>query len=166
MRRRSQPIQPSEWQWRSRSPRVLIENADPAIGHAVENFLLEEGFQVAYCTGPGDDLGRCPLVHDGVCPRAAAADVVLTSLPLTDTDPHEVLVRLRRHFPGTPVIVEIPAPKIHLYPDLLNGCQVIEKPMTRERVISAIRHTLAISVERTPTPSDPRSPRARTRSDD
>lgn len=145
MLRKNRRTQPGEWRSRSDKPRVLIENHDPAVGHAFQNFLMDEGFEVAYCTGPSDREGRCPLVHDGVCNRAADADVVFTSLHVDDEDHQQVVHDLRRHFPDTPLVVELPGPKMPQFAELLDGCEVVAKPATRDRLLLAIRRVLPLA---------------------
>jgi len=140
--RQKRRVEPSEWRSISDRPRVLVENHDPAVGMAVQILLMEEGFEVAYCSGPGETVGRCPLVHDGVCSRAAEADVIFTSLHLGDNKHREIVSGLRRHFSDTPVVVELPAPKVSQYEDLLVGCEVVTKPVTRDRLVVAIRRAL------------------------
>lgn len=145
MLRRNRRTEPGAWKVRSERPRVLIENHDPAVGHSLQRFLVDEGYEVAYCSGPGDREGRCPLVHDGICNRAAEAAVVFTSLHITDEDHREVVASLKRHFPDTPLVVELPAPKVAQYGALLEGCEVVAKPVTRDALLMALRRVLSLA---------------------
>ena len=143
MLRRNRRAEPGAWRARSDRPRVLIETHDPAVGHAFQSFLMEQGFEVAYCTGPDERVGRCPLVHDGVCARAGEADVVFTSVQPNDEEQLEVVAGLRRHFPDTPLVVELPLPKGELVAPLPEGCEVVRKPVTRDGLLIALRRVLA-----------------------
>jgi hypothetical protein len=83
-------------------PRVLIEDAHPAL--AISDFSMFEkaGFDVAFCSGPGDDPSACPLMRGERCPLVAGADAVLHGL-----DPKlGIAAAIRRQNPGTPVLVE------------------------------------------------------------
>jgi hypothetical protein len=93
--------------WRSvgaaaHRPRVLIEDGHPAL--AISDFSMFEraGFDVAYCSGPGDDPSACPLLRGERCPLVAGADAVLHGL-----DPKlGIAAVIRRQSPQTPVVVE------------------------------------------------------------
>ena len=85
-----------------RRPRVLIEDDRPAL--AISDFSRFEraGFDIAYCSGPGDDLASCPLLCGQQCPLVAAADAVLHGL-----DPAlGIAAAICRQRPGMPVVVE------------------------------------------------------------
>ncbi len=63
-----------------RRPRLLIEDDRPAL--AVSDFTLfhDAGLDVAFCSGPGDDPGACPLLSGQRCALVDRADVVLHGL--------------------------------------------------------------------------------------
>jgi hypothetical protein len=85
-----------------RRPRILIEDDHPAL--AISDFSLFEraGFDIAYCSGPGDDLASCPLLCGQQCPLVAAADAVLHGL-----DPAlGIAAAICRQRPGMPVVIE------------------------------------------------------------
>lgn len=143
MRIRHPSAQPGEWRRQRDRPRVLIENHDPALGMAYQRILVEEGFEVSYCEGPSERGGWCPLASNGSCDRAADADVVFSGLRLSDECDREVLASLRSHFPGKPVVVEVSSQNAERYSDELEGCETIAKPVTRSRLVMAIRRALA-----------------------
>jgi len=96
-RRSWQPAPPA-----GHRPRVLVEDDQPAL--AVSDFSLFEqaGFDVAFCTGPGDDRAACPALRAERCPVLAGADVVLHGL-----DPRlGVAGAIRRQCPATPVLLK------------------------------------------------------------
>jgi hypothetical protein len=85
-----------------RRPRILIENDEPAL--AISDFFLFEqaGLDVAYCSGPGDDVMACPVLRGQRCPLVAGADAVLHGL-----DPaFGIAAAIGRQRPGLPVVVE------------------------------------------------------------
>jgi hypothetical protein len=91
-----------EWQWSGRR-RVLIESPD---AWTVAPDLEAAGYEVVACRGPGPGE-RCPLLHDGHCATASAADVIVSDLPWTDGAAIERALSDR--YPGTPVIAgELP----------------------------------------------------------
>ena len=49
----------------ARRPRVLVEDDHPAL--AISDFSLfeEAGFDVAFCSGPGDEPDACPVLRGG-----------------------------------------------------------------------------------------------------
>lgn len=142
MWRRRLEVQPSSWEAPSTGPRVLIEHHDASIGTAIANLLAAEGYQVATCSGPDEQVGTCALVTSGVCDRAAEADVVFFGLRISDELDRAVLAALRRHFQDTPVIVEMPASRVPLYQEELEGCLVLPQPATRDSVLSAVEKAL------------------------
>ncbi len=87
-----------------RRPRLLIEDAHPAL--AISDFSLfhDAGFDVAFCSGPAGEPGACPLQRGRSCPAVAGADVVLHGL-----DPAlGVAAAMRREYPHIPVVIELP----------------------------------------------------------
>ena len=85
-----------------RRPRILIEDGHPALAMSDFSLLEQAGFDVAYCSGPGDDLTACPLVRGKQCPVLAGADAVLHGL-----DPAlGIAAAIRCQRPGMPVVVQ------------------------------------------------------------
>jgi hypothetical protein len=93
--------------WRSggavaHRPRVLIEDGHPALAISDFSMFEQAGFDVAYCSGPGDDPSACHLMRGQRCPLVAGADAVLHGL-----DPKlGIAAAIRRQSPGTAVVVE------------------------------------------------------------
>jgi hypothetical protein len=85
-----------------RRPRLLVEDDRPAL--AVSDFSLfrEAGLDVAYCSGPGDDPGACPLLRGQRCALVDRADVVLHGL----SPELGIAAAIRRQRPELPVVVE------------------------------------------------------------
>jgi hypothetical protein len=81
-------------------PHLLIESDDPAL--AISDFAIfrDAGFDVAFCTGPGQTPDGCPLRRGQPCDVAAGADVALHRLGSTS-----VVAELHRHHPDLPVVV-------------------------------------------------------------
>src|SRR5450756_1587464 len=87
----------SEWFSPRRSghrPRLLVK--DDSLALAISDFSLfhAAGFDVAFCSGQGDDSQACPVMHGQPCPLLPGADVVLHGL-----DP-EVVIEQRRYEDG------------------------------------------------------------------
>jgi hypothetical protein len=85
-----------------RRPRLLIEDDRPAL--AVSDFSLfhDAGLDVAFCSGPGDDPGACPLLRGQRCALVDRADVVLHGL----SPEMGIAAAIRRQRPDLPVVVE------------------------------------------------------------
>ncbi len=125
--------------WRS-DPRVLVEESDGAIRDAMVQVLEEAGFEAVGCGGPDDHPGsRCPLVADGECPAAQLADVILFSLRISDPVNQAVLRALKRRHPSTPIVVEVPKPKVVALNELLVGTHPVHSPLTRRSLTRAVR---------------------------
>lgn len=87
-----------------RHPRLLIEDAHPALAISDFSLFQDAGFDVAFCPGPGGEPGACPLQRGQPCPVVAGADVVLHGLdPATG-----IAAAIRRQYPRIPVVVEQP----------------------------------------------------------
>lgn len=85
-----------------RRPRVLVEDDHPALAISDFSLLQAAGFDVAYCSGPGDTPTDCPLVCGRHCDLLAGADAVLHGL-----DPElGIAAAIRRRHPGIPVVVK------------------------------------------------------------
>lgn len=139
MRSKKETIGNQEWPDRRGEARVLVENPDGAEQWALQSLLAAAGYDVAVCAGPNAARKvRCPLVEGDRCALAEGADVVLSSLPLSQQASRAVIRSLRAQVPDTPVIVEVSAPRAEFYAETLEGCSVERLPMTAERVRRAI----------------------------
>jgi len=85
-----------------RHSRLLIEDGHPALAISDFSLFRDAGFDVAFCSGPGDEPGACPLLRGQQCPLVAEADVVLHGL-----DPAlGIAAAIRRRHPELPMVVE------------------------------------------------------------
>lgn len=141
LRRRIEDGAPGDWLPRRGRARVLVEEADPAVGWATERVLEREGYDVAVCGGPAV-IGRCPLVEDGACPLAEGADVVLNDLSLARVDDREVLVAIKARLPQTPLLVEAPRPRAARNAEVLAGCRLLASPVTAEMIRREVARAL------------------------
>ncbi len=88
-----------------RRPRLLVEDDHPALAIADFSAFQQAGFDVAYCSGPGEPPGDCPLLRGQRCAVLAGADAVLHGL-----DPALGLcAAIRRRYPRIAVLTEQPA---------------------------------------------------------
>lgn len=83
-----------------RRPRVLVEDANPALAISDFSAFQQAGFDVAWCSGAGTANG-CPLLRGGECEVLAGADVVITGLH----DGLAVAAAIRQRYPAKPVLV-------------------------------------------------------------
>lgn len=83
-------------------PRVLVEDDRTAL--AISDFVAfqDAGFDVAFCSGPGQVRQGCPLLRGQECDMVAGADVVLHRLG-SDL---RIAEAIRARHPGMPVVVE------------------------------------------------------------
>jgi len=85
-----------------RRPRLLVEDGHPALAISDFSLFQDAGFDVAFCSGPGNDSLACPLLRGQPCALVAGADVVLHGL-----DPAlGIAAAIRRQRPELPVVVE------------------------------------------------------------
>jgi hypothetical protein len=124
-------------------PRVLVEATEWSNREMLSNRLAEEGFDVVTCAGPEGTDDRCPLVESGTCPSAESADVIVQSLRHSDPRNREVLLSLRRHYPSTPIVVEVPEPHVAAHRDDFDGCEIVAYPATLDEVVNAVHRSLA-----------------------
>lgn len=130
---------PPVWETTSRRLKVLVESEDMAERWAITRVFKESGFEVVACGGPHTLAGgSCRLIADGVCPTAAGADVVFHRFNLGDAAHEEVLLALKKTYPTTPIVVEIPEPQSRRFAQLLEGCQVVFMPAGRAAMVTAI----------------------------
>ena len=140
-KKRFEPTRFSRWR---ADPRVLVEETDGAIRDSMIQILEEAGFEAVGCGGPNDHPGsRCPLVVDGTCPAASLADVILFSLRISNPANREVLRSLKQRHPSTPIIVEVPKPKVAALNELLVGTHPVHSPLTRRSLTRAVRNAWA-----------------------
>jgi len=131
-----------------RRPRLLVEDDRPALAISDFPVFRDAGLDVAFCSGPGDDPGACPLLLGQRCTLVGLADVVLHGLSpglgiaaaIHCQRPElPVLVEQARHQDGT--TDPVPAGCIPLrYP-----CSVRGQAGALLRAAAAARHKAAIS---------------------
>jgi hypothetical protein len=85
-----------------RRPRVLIEDAHPALAISDFSRFTQAGFDVAYCSGPGPAGRSCPALRGQRCALLAGADIVLHGLG----PDRRVAAAIRRQRPGVTVLAE------------------------------------------------------------
>jgi hypothetical protein len=108
-------------------PRVLIETADKALLISDFRFLVDDGFDVATCAGPGHDRLRCPVLRGEECELVEQADVVLHALDRGRQIP--VLVQRPKRQGGPP----IPVPE---------GCMPLDMPCSVGGQLRAIQRAV------------------------
>lgn len=131
-------LSPQPWPWAG--PRVLIEQTDEARADALVTQIRQAGYSVAVCPGPLPDV-HCPLTGDEGCAAAQGADVVVSGLGLQSGEARDALAALRRRLPKTPLIVEAPPEDAANWPELVEGCEVVNPPAP-ERLLESIRSAL------------------------
>jgi hypothetical protein len=122
-----------------RRPRLLVEDDRPAL--AISDFSLfhDAGFDVAYCSGPGEDLGACPVMHGRACPMLSGADVVLHGL-----DPAlRIAAAIRCLYPWLPVVIEQPRDEDGSTGEAPDGCVPLRYASSVSGQIAAVRRALA-----------------------
>jgi len=142
--------------WRN-DPRVLVEESDGAIRESVVNLLEDAGFEAVGCGGPGENHGaRCPLSGTTGCSAAADADVIFFSFRLADPENQQILRMLKRQHPNTPIVVEVPKPKVMTYQELLVGTHPVYTPLTRRTITRAVLNAWAAATPSRASPSESR----------
>lgn len=141
---RQRSWEPGSWAEATGRPRVLLEDPDGAIRSASESFLSREGYDVMACCGP-EEMGRrtCPVVAGESCALAEGADVIYTSLCWREPGSREVLRAVRARYPDVPVVVEVSTADEQRYQEDLVGCAVVNVPVGRIGMLTAIRRALA-----------------------
>ena len=125
-------------------PRLLIEDDRPAL--AISDFSLfhDAGFDVAFCSGPGDDPHACPVMRGQPCPLLAAADVVLHGL-----DPAlGITAAIRRRCPRLPVVIEQRRDEDGSADEVPDGCVPLRYASSVSGQIAAVRRALADAASR------------------
>lgn len=120
-------------------PRVLVEDDHPAL--AISDFSLFEraGFDVAFCSGPGDDPAACPLLRGQDCPLLAGADAVLDGLDQASG----VAAATRRKHPDLPVVAVQRRREDGSLPAVPEGCTPLIFPCSVRGQIEALQRALA-----------------------
>ena len=119
-------------------PRLLIEDDRPAL--AISDFSLfhDAGFDVAFCSGPGDDPHACPVMHGQACPLLSVADVVLHGL-----DPAlGIAAAARRRRPRLPVVIEQRRYEDGNAGEVPDGCLPLRYASSVSGQIAAVRRAL------------------------
>lgn len=107
-----------------RRPRLLIEDDHPALAVSDFSVFRDAGLDVAFCSGPGDDPGECPLLRGRRCALVDGADVVLHGLsPGTG-----IAAAIRRERPDLPVLVQQPRRPDGTADPVPNGCLPLHYP--------------------------------------
>jgi hypothetical protein len=140
----------SEWSSPRRPghrPRLLVEDDRAAL--AISDFSLfhDAGFDVAFCSGPGDDLQACPVIHGQACPLMSGADVVLHGL-----DPAlGIAAAIRRRYPQLPVVIEQRRDEDGSVGEVPEGCIPLRYASSVSGQIAAVRRALADAAGRAGT---------------
>ena len=143
VRHRAPAIEPPGWAGPEGAKRVLIEEEDPELRHAMGVALRRAGYRTAECGGPGHHHdGACPLVAGTGCGTVDAADAVVQVLVTSDEPMHEVRAAITGHAPGLPVVVFAPRPAVDRRPDLVDGTVVHSGPLTRTGVVAAVTEAI------------------------
>lgn len=80
-------------------PRLLLEDAHPALQVSDLECFRNAGFDVAVCSGPEAE-GECPLVRGEECALASEADIVVFGPDRLTGAGREVLDAFQERFPG------------------------------------------------------------------
>jgi hypothetical protein len=83
-------------------PRVLVEDDRPALAVSDFSKFQEAGFDVAFCSGPGQARAACPLLRGQECELLTGADAVLHGLD----GGLGIAAAIRLRHPDLPVLAE------------------------------------------------------------
>lgn len=98
--------------------------------------LEAAGFKVNTCPGPGGLASRvCPLVAQGRCPAASAADVILNGLPI---DRLGVYVAQRACLPGRAVLLSLSAKEQARHPTVAGIATPLLRNLTGRALVDAV----------------------------
>jgi DNA-binding NarL/FixJ family response regulator len=120
---------------------VLIEHPDGAAGLAIASRLRFAGYAVTICPGPAGH-GRCPLVGPAGCAPAHDADLVVCCLGYEREAARRILRELRRRYPRTPLVVEVPRGTEADLRELLEGTHHVAAPATPEQIVVLVESAL------------------------
>lgn len=138
---------PPNWGARSQKLKVLVETSDGAERWAITEELKAAGFDTVSCGGPYSlHRGECPLVAGGACPAAASADAIFHRLNPANPANREILVALKRTYPDTPIVVEIPQPDLRRFADELDACDIVLTPADAPAMVAAIRRAVTAPI--------------------
>lgn len=135
----SRVLRPEPWDWPR--PRVLLESPDREENSARIDALRRAGYAVAVCPGPTAE-GRCPLAGDEGCAVAHGADLVVSSLGLSEVAEREPLAALRTRLPDLPVLVEADAETAARWPDLVPEEERLEPGVDPAELVGRVRRAL------------------------
>lgn len=139
VRDRGHAIDPPGWSGPEGAKRVLVEEDDAELRHAMAQALQRAGYRTAECSGPGHHReGTCPLVEGSGCETIDGADAVVQVLVTSDEPMHEVRAAVTGQVPDLPVVVFAPRPAVERRPDLVEGTLVDTGPLTRAGVVAAV----------------------------
>ncbi len=116
-------------------PRVLVETADRALRISDFRFLVDAGFDVAICAGPGHNDELCPLLRGEECELVSKADVVLHEL---DSD-LQIAAAIKTAYPNLPVLVQRPRRQDGPPIPVPEGCTPLDMPCSLSSQLDAIR---------------------------
>src|SRR5450756_566798 len=140
----------SEWFSPRRSghrPRLLVE--DDSLALAISDFSLfhAAGFDVAFCSGPGDDSQACPVMHGQPCPLLPGADGVLHGL-----DPElGIAAAIRRQYPRLAVVIEQRRDEDGDTGEVPDGCVPLRYASSVSGQVATVRRALADAASRAGT---------------
>lgn len=122
-----------------RRPRVLVEDDHPALAISDFSLLQAAGFDVAYCSGPGDIPSGGPLACGQHCDLLAGADAVLHGL-----DPGlGIAATIRRRHPRIAVVVKQRRHADGSVEAVPEGCEPLRYECSVKGQINALRQALA-----------------------
>lgn len=121
--------------------RVLLETPDGARAFMHRNALQREGYDVAWCPGPGGP-SSCPLLWNRRCPLVESADAVVWALGLHLRSAQSVLRALGDLEQAPPVIVSCPEPQAARWAQLIRGHRVVSAPPTTPELLAALDEVL------------------------
>ena len=120
---------------------MLLESPDREENNARIDALRRAGYAVAVCPGPTAE-GRCPLAGDEGCAVAHGADLVVSSLGLSEVAEREPLSALRTRLPDLPVLVEADAETAARWPDLVPEEERLEPGVNPAELVGRVRRAL------------------------
>jgi len=133
----------------ARPLQVLVEVPDVPEGTVLWRALTERGYDVSWCPGPeGPPASWCPLMGGRLCDLVDSADVVVSSLGFDSGCCRDVLANIRSLHPAARVIVEADATEAATWASLLDGYQVISRPVSTQALLNAIEFATDFAPEK------------------